>query len=67
MARVDPAALIAAPGLYSPRAASRVCGGAWKEIDERGVLAAVIELAPLNRASHAGDRGSINRPKARPA
>lgn len=39
----------------------------WKGIDERGVLAAVIELARLNRATHAGDRGSINRPKVRSA
>jgi len=39
----------------------------WKETDERGVLAAVIELARLNRAAHAADRGSINRPKARSA
>jgi hypothetical protein len=39
----------------------------WKETDERGVLAAAIGLARLNRATHAGDRGSINRPKARSA
>jgi hypothetical protein len=39
----------------------------WKPTDERGVVAAVIELAHLNRATHAGDRGSINRPKSRPA
>jgi P2-related tail formation protein len=39
----------------------------WNETDERGVLAAAIELARLNRATHAGDRGSINRPKARSA
>lgn len=38
----------------------------WKGTDERAVLAAVTELARLNRATHAGDRGSINRPKARP-
>jgi hypothetical protein len=38
--------------------------GEWRPLDEAGVLAAVVELAGLNRGGHWSTRGSISRSKS---
>jgi hypothetical protein len=52
------------PGGYWTAVFGHGWTGRWKPTDEAGVLTAVAELAELNRAAGAGDRGEIRYPKS---